>query len=58
MMLTATPPAAIKGALNMVGLPAGVPRDPVKPLMPREEAHIRDILTQVGILDGPVAKRA
>ena len=48
------PPAGIKGALNLIGLPAGVPRDPVLPLTPAQEANLRAVLVKYGILEGEV----
>ena len=50
------PPAGLKAALNMIGLPAGVPRDHVSALTPAEEDELRAILIRVGILDGSVAR--
>ncbi len=53
-----TPPAGIKAALNILGLPAGVPRDHVMPLTAEEEAQLRDVMVRAGVLEGPVAKSA
>jgi 4-hydroxy-tetrahydrodipicolinate synthase len=53
-----TSPSGIKAGLNMIGLPAGVPRAPVQPLSPEAEATLRDVLVEAGVLEGPVAKRA
>jgi 4-hydroxy-tetrahydrodipicolinate synthase len=53
-----TPPAGIKGALNILGLPAGVPRDHVAPLTAEEEARLRDVMVRAGVIEGPIAKSA
>lgn len=53
-----TPPAGIKAGLNLIGVPAGVPREPVQQLSADDEARIRDVLVSVGILEGPLAKSA
>ncbi len=53
-----TPPAGLKAALNMIGLPAGVPRDHVSPLTPAEEGELRDVLIRAGVLEGSLAKTA
>jgi 4-hydroxy-tetrahydrodipicolinate synthase len=50
------PPAGLKAALNMIGLPAGVPRDHVSALTPAEEDELRAILIRVGILEERVAR--
>ena len=44
----------------MIGLPAGVPRAPVKPLTPAAEAKLRETLIRIGIpvVEQRVAKRA
>ena len=46
----ATDPAPYKAALNMLGLPAGVPRDPVRPATAEVETRIRAVLDDLGIL--------
>ena len=48
-----SPPAGMKAALAMLGVPAGVPREPVQPLVPADEAALRRELTHWGILDRP-----
>ena len=53
-----TPPAGIKAALNILGLPAGVPRDHVVPLTADEEARLRDVMLRAGVFEGPIAKSA
>ena len=50
LMGTATWPAALKAGLNMVGAPAGVPRQPVQPLSAPDAENIRRVLEDVGIL--------
>jgi 4-hydroxy-tetrahydrodipicolinate synthase len=44
------PPSGLKAALNMVGLPAGVPREPVQPVTPDVAARIRAALVEAGVL--------
>jgi 4-hydroxy-tetrahydrodipicolinate synthase len=51
-------PAGLKAAFNMIGLPAGVPRDHVSPLTPAEEDELRDVLIRAGVLEGSLAKTA
>ena len=43
-----TVPGPYKAGLNMIGLPAGYTRDPVKPLTPEEEAKLRSVLVKWG----------
>ena len=52
------PPAGIKGAMKMLGLPGGEPREHINPLTPAEQKLLRRILIEAGCLEGPVAKRA
>jgi dihydrodipicolinate synthase/N-acetylneuraminate lyase len=52
------PPAGIKGAMKMLGLPGGEPREHIKPLTQAEQKLLRRILIEAGCLEGPVAKRA
>ena len=52
------PPAAIKAAMKMIGIPGGLPREHVLPLTRAEENYLRNILTEAGILEGEIAKRA
>ena len=52
------PPAAIKAAMTMIGLPGGLPREHVRPLTPQEETQLRAVLTDAGLLDGAIARRA
>jgi 4-hydroxy-tetrahydrodipicolinate synthase len=49
LMGTATWPAAFKAALNLIGLPAGVPRDPVLRATEAEIDKIRRTFDQLGI---------
>jgi 4-hydroxy-tetrahydrodipicolinate synthase len=53
-----TPPAGIKAALNILGLPAGVPRDHVVPLTEAEEAELRVVMIRAGVLEAEMAKSA
>ncbi len=54
------PPAGIKAAMNLLGVPAGVPRDHVSPLTPAETQTLVRVLMEVGVLDEapPLAKSA
>ncbi|MBI4184090.1 MAG: dihydrodipicolinate synthase family protein [Proteobacteria bacterium] len=58
LMGTGTWPAALKCALNLLGVPAGVPRDPVQPLGPEQEARLRSAMESLGLLAGAGAARA
>lgn len=53
-----TRPAGIKAALAMLGLPAGMPREPVLPLTTDDEARLRDALVRCGVLDDAAPRRA
>ena len=53
----ATDPAPYKAALRMIGLPAGIPRDPVRPATPELEAYLRDVLDRLGIIARETARR-
>ena len=53
----ATDPAPYKAALNMIGLPAGIPRDPVRPATPEVAAPIRRVLDDLGIIERETARR-
>ena len=46
-----TIPAAYKPTWNMMGLPAGHLRDPLKPLTADQEARLRTVLTKWGVLE-------
>ncbi len=52
LLTTGTAPAGLKCAMNMLGVPVGVPRDPVKPLTPRDAEQVRATLVALGYLDG------
>lgn len=47
---TATPPAAFKAALGLLGLPAGVPRAPVEPLGGADLAALEALMHEIGAL--------
>jgi 4-hydroxy-tetrahydrodipicolinate synthase len=49
LMAVGTWPAAFKAALGLIGLPAGVPRDPVLPASPAEVEALRRVLGGLGI---------
>lgn len=49
LMGTATWPAAFKAALNLIGQPAGVPRDPVLPVTEVDLDKIKRVFDQLGI---------
>lgn len=49
LMGTGTWPAAFKAALNLIGLPAGVPRDPVLPLAEADVDRIKRTFDTLGI---------
>ncbi|MBY5918413.1 dihydrodipicolinate synthase family protein [Rhizobium leguminosarum] len=49
LMGTATWPASFKAALNLIGLPAGVPRDPVMPATVDDIEKIKHTFDQLGI---------
>jgi 4-hydroxy-tetrahydrodipicolinate synthase len=48
-MATATWPAAFKAALNLVGVPAGAPRDPVFEATEQDQDTLRHMFDQLGI---------
>ncbi|MGG5822711.1 dihydrodipicolinate synthase family protein [Falsiroseomonas sp. HW251] len=50
LMGTGTWPAALKAALNLLGWPAGVPRDPVLPLAGADLDRLRRTLAELGLL--------
>ena len=49
LMGLGTWPAAFKAALNLIGQPAGVPRDPVMALAPADVDKIRQTFDRLGI---------
>lgn len=50
LMGTGTWPSALKAALNLIGQPAGVPRDPVMPLAGTDLDNLRRTLDAFGLL--------
>ncbi len=52
LMGTGTWPAALKAGLNMIGVPAGVPREPVEPLRPRDSRKLQGVFADLGLLPG------
>ena len=50
MMGTGTWPSALKAALNLLGQPAGVPREPVMPLAGADLEKVRKTLVTYGLL--------
>lgn len=50
LMSIGTWPAALKAALTMIGLPAGVPREPVQPLAPADSARLAASLHACGVI--------
>jgi 4-hydroxy-tetrahydrodipicolinate synthase len=46
VQFTGTRPAGIKAALAMLGLPAGIPREPLLPLNAADQAKVRDALVR------------
>ena len=52
------PPAGIKAAMKMVGVPAGEPREHVKPLTREEWNRLQSILVEAGVLEADLAQIA
>ena len=50
LLETGTPPAALKALLNLLGLPAGIPRLPAHPLAEAELEQLRALFTELGVL--------
>ena len=50
LMGTGTWPSALKASLNMIGVPAGLPREPVQPLSPADTAKLEAVLREVAVL--------
>jgi len=44
-------PAAIKGALDLIGRPGGRPRDPIRPLTQEQMAQLARAMERAGLLD-------
>jgi 4-hydroxy-tetrahydrodipicolinate synthase len=53
-----TIPASYKAAWNMMGLPAGYLRDPLKPISAEQMDKLRATLVKWGVLKGNMAKQA
>lgn len=47
---TSTPPAALKAALSILGLPAGLPREPVQPLEQEELNRVKEMMKQLELI--------
>lgn len=58
LMGTGTWPAALKAGHHLIGLPAGVPRDPVQPLDKDGLATLTAVMTEIGILPGESGRKA
>ena len=58
LMGLGTWPSALKAGLNMIGVPAGVPREPVEPLSPRDSRKLQGVLDGLGLLTGAPKARA
>ncbi len=50
LMGHATWPAALKAGLNMLGVPAGVPHEPVQPLGPDDTVKLQALLRELALL--------
>jgi len=50
LMGIGTWPAALKAGLQMIGQPAGVPRDPVLPLGPADQEKLRRVFAELELL--------
>ncbi len=50
LMGIGTWPAALKAGLNAIGVPAGVPRDPVQPLTPADSEKLAKVLRDLKII--------
>lgn len=55
LMGLGTWPAALKAALGLQGVPAGVPREPVQPLDAGGLATLRTVMEELRLLDEPAA---
>ena len=51
LMRTGTWPAAIKAALNLLGVPAGLPREPVQPLTADDREKLERVMGELYLLD-------
>ncbi len=54
LLETGTPPAALKALLNLLGLPAGIPRQPVHPLAGEDMERLRALFTELGVLGAAI----
>jgi 4-hydroxy-tetrahydrodipicolinate synthase len=48
LMALGTWPSALKAAHNLIGLPAGLPREPVLPLDPGATAKLAEVMRALG----------
>ncbi len=55
LLETGTAPAALKAALNFIGLPAGSPRPPAMPLDEGNQRLLEDLLHELGVEKRPAA---
>lgn len=58
LMGTGTWPAALKAALNLIGQPAGLPREPIMPLSPEDHRALAAVLRSLDLIDDGAAKAA
>lgn len=58
LMGTGTWPAALKAALNLLGLPAGLPREPVFPLSPEDHRALASVMESLDLIGNDRAKAA
>jgi 4-hydroxy-tetrahydrodipicolinate synthase len=58
LMGTGTWPSALKSALNLVGAPAGLPREPVQPLVGEDLDQLTAILGDLDLLGRDAAQVA
>jgi len=58
LMGTGTWPAALKAALDLIGLPAGLPREPVLPLESEDLARLEHVMSELGLLHRRAAATA
>ncbi len=58
LMSLGTWPSALKAAHNLLGLPAGVPREPVAPLAGEALQTLKRVLREIDVLSSPTASVA
>lgn len=58
LMSLGTWPSALKAAHNLLGLPAGVPREPVAPLAADDLQRLKRVLREIDVLPSPAASVA